>query len=207
MARPRYAVALAEIRRRAQIPTRRCRSCDPTFHEMGRLYYATVQSLDGDAERTVYGELRALAGDRPRKQVDSAISNASYASRVYAALVIPGHLTEEEFDALTFADCLAAVSESAAQARRPPQTPPSLPPLSYASARSPFRPRRGARARCPRHPWPPGRHPPLPYPDASSSSLRKDGTRVINRRKPTERTTSQWPRKPMLRKCPPLPSL
>jgi hypothetical protein len=79
------------------------------FHEMGRLHYATVQSLDGDAERTVYGELRSLAGDRPRKEVDSAISNASYASRVYAALVVPGRLSEEEFEALTFADCLAAV--------------------------------------------------------------------------------------------------
>jgi hypothetical protein len=79
------------------------------FHEMGRLHYATVQTLDGDPERTVYGELRALAGDRPRKEIDSAISNASYASRVYAVLVVPGRLSEEEFEALTFADCLAAV--------------------------------------------------------------------------------------------------
>lgn len=109
MARPRPAVALAEIRRRAQDPTRRRRTCDPMFHEMGRLHYSTVQSLDDDAERTVYGELRALAGDRPRKEVDSAISNASYASRVYSALVVSGRMTEDEFNALTFADCLAAV--------------------------------------------------------------------------------------------------
>ncbi|MEA3207336.1 MAG: hypothetical protein QOE70_393 [Chthoniobacter sp.] len=121
--RPRPARAVAEIRRRAQDPTRRQRTCDPLFHEMGRLHYATVQALAGnlDPERTVYGELRAIltGASSPTDQpplvpcaaasVDSAISNASYASRVYAALVVPGRLTDDEFDKLTFADCLASV--------------------------------------------------------------------------------------------------
>ena len=107
MAKSKVALALDTITRRRRSPSRRSRPHDPMFTSLGKLHYQTVRSLRG--EQTVYGELRLLAPGLPRKQVDSGISNASYASRVYAALVVPGHLPEREFDALTFADCLATV--------------------------------------------------------------------------------------------------
>ena len=81
-----------------------------TFTELGKLHYAIQKDLKSGEK--IYVVLRALAGkdEAAAKRVDSAISNASYASRVYAELVATGGkgaLTEAQFDALTFLDCTA----------------------------------------------------------------------------------------------------
>ena len=73
-----------------------------TFTELGKLHYAIQKDLKSGEK--IYVVLRALAGkdEAAAKRVDSAISNASYASRVYAELVATGGkgaLTEAQFDA------------------------------------------------------------------------------------------------------------
>jgi hypothetical protein len=42
-----------------------------------------------------------------RRRVKSTIDNARYAMRVWKELVEPGHVTEEQFDDFTFADCFS----------------------------------------------------------------------------------------------------
>lgn len=79
-----------------------------SFSEMGKLHYLISEDIAAwnaahptKKERTIYGELRKLAVS------DKAISNASYASRVWRELLAPDHITEAQFDSLTFQDCFA----------------------------------------------------------------------------------------------------
>ncbi|MGB8169511.1 MAG: hypothetical protein WCF18_18570 [Chthoniobacteraceae bacterium] len=85
-----------------------------TFSEMGKLHFLITEDLAAwnaqnakrpkkkqQAKRTIYDELRQ------RGVSDKSISNASYASRAWRELVAPGHITEPQYDTLTFADCFA----------------------------------------------------------------------------------------------------
>jgi hypothetical protein len=85
-----------------------------TFSEMGKLHFLITEDLaewnaanaklpkkKEQAKRTIYDELRK------RGVGDKSISNASYASRAWRELVAPGHITEPQYDTLTFADCFA----------------------------------------------------------------------------------------------------
>lgn len=85
-----------------------------TFSEMGKLHFLITEDLAAwnaanaklpkkkqQAKRTIYDELRK------RGVGDKSISNASYASRAWRELVAPGHITEPQYDMLTFADCFA----------------------------------------------------------------------------------------------------
>jgi hypothetical protein len=85
-----------------------------TFSEMGKLHFLITEDLAAwnaanaklpkkkqQAKRTIYDELRK------RGVGDKSISNASYASRAWRELVAPGHITEPQYDTLTFADCFA----------------------------------------------------------------------------------------------------
>ncbi|MEA3207337.1 MAG: hypothetical protein QOE70_394 [Chthoniobacter sp.] len=85
-----------------------------TFSEMGKLHFLITEDLaewnaanaklpkkKQQAKRTIYDELRK------RGVGDKSISNASYASRAWRELVAPGHITEPQYDTLTFADCFA----------------------------------------------------------------------------------------------------
>jgi hypothetical protein len=67
------------------------------FAEMGKLHFALSAVLPKG--RTIYGELRKLGVK------DSTISNAAYASKVWAELIAPNALSEAVYDALTFDGC------------------------------------------------------------------------------------------------------
>lgn len=69
------------------------------FAEMGKLHRCITGNLKKG--QTIYGELRKLGVK------DSTISNASYAARTIENLVEKNHITEAEYDAMTFADHLA----------------------------------------------------------------------------------------------------
>ena len=64
------------------------------FAEMGKLHFALSAVLPKG--RTIYGELRKLGVK------DSTISNAAYASKVWAELIATNTLSEAVYDALTF---------------------------------------------------------------------------------------------------------
>lgn len=80
------------------------------FSEMGKLHHAISAGLRKN--QTIYGELRKVGVK------DSTISNASYASRVWGELVVPGHLTEADFDGFTFSDCLAICRAAGDRSKR-----------------------------------------------------------------------------------------
>ena len=67
------------------------------FAEMGKLHFALSAVLPKG--RTIYGELRKLGVK------DSTISNAAYASKVWAELIATNTLSEAVYDALTFDGC------------------------------------------------------------------------------------------------------
>ncbi|MEA3207845.1 MAG: hypothetical protein QOE70_902 [Chthoniobacter sp.] len=79
-----------------------------SFSEMGKLHYLISEDVAAwnaanpkKKQRTIYDELRK------RGVADKSISNASYASRAWRALVVEDHITEAQFDSLTFQDCFA----------------------------------------------------------------------------------------------------
>jgi len=79
-----------------------------SFSEMGKLHYLISEDIAAwnaanakKKQRTIYDELRK------RGVADKSISNASYASRAWRALVVDGHIAEAAFDNLTFQDCFA----------------------------------------------------------------------------------------------------
>lgn len=67
------------------------------FAEMGKLHFALSAVLPKG--RTIYGELRKLGVK------DSTISNAAYASKVWAELIATNALSEAVYDSLTFDGC------------------------------------------------------------------------------------------------------
>ncbi|MDR0532734.1 MAG: hypothetical protein LBH01_02145 [Verrucomicrobiales bacterium] len=78
------------------------------FAEMGKLHFSISAKLK--PKESIYKILRANGVK------DSAISNASYASKVWA-MVEDKYLTEKQFDSLSFADCytmIRAMSEDSA---------------------------------------------------------------------------------------------
>lgn len=110
-----HVVTMAEIEKMSQHDRclgffERATTAARTFIELGKLHYSISKGLKPGEK--IYIVLRKLAGkdEGAAKRIDSAISNASYASRVFAELVATGGkgaLTEAQFDELTFADCTA----------------------------------------------------------------------------------------------------
>lgn len=96
---PMQDIAKLSIKEACQRFADRAVASQRAFAEMGKLHYAISAHLRKG--QTIYGELRKLGVK------DSTISNASYAARVWADCIAPGHLTEADYDTLTFADCLS----------------------------------------------------------------------------------------------------
>jgi hypothetical protein len=69
------------------------------FAEMGKLHRIIAPQLK--LPQTIYGELRKLGVK------DTTIANASYAAKTIETLVEPGHLTEQDYNGMTFDDHFA----------------------------------------------------------------------------------------------------
>ena len=96
----------------------RATQSDRAFAEMGKLHFALGKLLASSKGRTIYGELQKLGVSK------STISNASYASKVWEALIHTSVLTEAVYNGLTFSACrnicrLLGISGSSKKAMKP----------------------------------------------------------------------------------------
>ncbi len=103
---------------------------EKSFLTLGVLHFRIKGKLSEG--QTIYGVLKA------RGVTNSTISNASYASKVYAE-VVAGKLTEDEYWEMTFQQCLSfsspsSGSESSSKASNPSTRKIALPDLSSVPA-------------------------------------------------------------------------
>lgn len=96
----------------------RATQSDRAFAEMGKLHFALGKLLASSKGRTIYGELQKLGVSK------STISNASYASKVWEALIHTQVLSEAVYDGLSFSACrnicrVLGISGSSKKAMKP----------------------------------------------------------------------------------------